>query len=187
MAGEIAVAESAVALAARARPFVAALQAKLRTSSISTLSAFKQFVQNHPTTANLAATVGITGIYEAASNGNKDALDVLEEGARTAGVNVSPLSAMSTNQTQAFAGESASASAKILGNWASDLDDDSSVKVSQDQDAVGQELALKELCKWTRGEISSNPARVKEYHQNMRLFLAMDSAGVDRMLKVFME
>lgn len=187
MAGEIAIAESAVALAARARPFVSALQAKLRTSSIDSIQAFKQFVKNNPTVANLVTTVGITGIYEAAANGDKDSLEVLEEGARTAGINIPSLSSLAAGQTAAFAGESANASAKVLGSWAADLDDDSSIKVNQGQDAVGQELALKELCKWTRGEISSNPARVKEYHQNMRLFLAMDSAGVDRMLKVFME
>lgn len=187
MAGEMAIVETAAAVATRARPFVSALQAKLRTSGMGALNTFKTYVQNHPTVANLVATVGITGIYEAASNGDKDALGVLEEGARTAGINVGSLSNLSQNQTSAFANESASASSRILGDWASNLDDSSSVKVEQDSDAVGQELALKELCKWARGEISSNPSRVKEYHQNMRLFLGMDSSGVDRMLKVFME
>lgn len=187
MAGAMVAAEAVATVAARARPFVSALQTKLRTSGIGVLSTFKTFVQNHPNVANIVGTVGIAGVYDAAMNGDKDALSVLEEGAKTAGLNVGSLSALSSGQTEAFSGESAQASNRILGDWASDLDDNSSVKVERDSDAIGQELALKELCKWARGEISSNPARVKEFHQNMRLFLGMDSNGVDRMLKVFME
>lgn len=169
---------------------IASFFARYKTLPLNAMQRVRQVWQNHPTIGNILATGGTTAaisyMTDEAGKGNKDIISAINESASAAGipgVDLGGLASSSLNMTTARGRDGAS---DVIGNMVADIDSKSK-GVETDDPAFAQELALKGLMQWAQREISVTPDRLKEFHQNMRLFLSLPTDTLNKAIEVFLK
>lgn len=143
------------------------------TAEIGALSKLKSFLAAHPATASTFASLGISGVVDAALDGDTDSISALNDFASNVGIgDVDGGSVLSkardlTETVGNFVG---------WGNSAADI---------TDADVAKSEFG-KQMVEFIRGNISSNPTRVLDYHRQLAEFMAMDRESLSNLMKAYM-
>lgn len=160
------------AVLAAGRAIAPRVGAWVSTAEFGALSKLKSFLAAHPAVSSTFASLGISGVIDAAMSGDTDSIQALNDFADQAGIG----HAVADNAGRAvnFVRESVS----------SMFDDGETLELS-DSDAektrAGRELAL-----FIKDNVSTNPGRIMRYHAQMREFMNMDSVSLSNLLKAYM-
>lgn len=142
------------------------------TAEIGALSKLKTYLAAHPAVSSTFASLGISGVIDAAMNGDGDSIQALNDFADQAGIG----GTVSEKVGKAY---------DFVKDQVSPLFDDGETLELSDSDAektrAGRELAL-----FIKDNVSTNPGRILSYHAQMREFLNMDSTSLSNLLKAYM-
>lgn len=143
------------------------------TAEIGALSKLKSFLASHPATASTFASLGISGIVDAAIGGDQDSITALNDFASNVGLDGSEgggLMSKARDLTEKVG--------DMVG-WSHSATDITEADVAKSQ--FGKEMA-----EFIRGNVSTNPTRVLDFHRQMNEFLSMDAQTVSNLMKAYM-
>lgn len=143
------------------------------TAEIGALSKLKSFLAAHPATASTFASLGITGIVDAALGGDTDSISALNDFASNVGIGD-------------VDGGTVLSKARDLTEKVGDMIgwSNSSTDIT-DADVAKSEFG-KQMVEFIRGNISTNPTRVLDYHRQLAEFMAMDRESLSNLMKAYM-
>lgn len=142
------------------------------TAEIGAIAKLKNFLAAHPAVSSTFASLGISGVIDAAIAGDGDSIQALNDFADQAGLG----SVVSQNVGKAV---------DFVKDQISPMFDDGETLELSDSD-VEKTRAGRELAVFIKDNVSTNPGRILSYHAQMREFLAMDAASLNNLLKAYM-
>lgn len=142
------------------------------TAEIGAIARLKAYLAAHPAVSSTFASLGISGVIDAAISGDTDSIQALNDFADSAGLGSAVADGVS--QGVSFVKESISGV----------FDDGATLEVS-DADAE-KTRAGRELAVFIKDNVSTNPGRILSYHAQMREFLNMDQTSLSNLLKAYM-
>lgn len=142
------------------------------TAEIGALNKLKSYLAAHPAVSSTFASLGISGVIDAAISGDDDSIQALNDFANQAGLG----SAITENVERGV---------NFVRDNISELFDDGQTLELTDSDAA-KTRAGRELAVFIKDNVSTNPGRVLSYHAQMREFLNMDSGSLNNLLKAYM-
>lgn len=163
------------AVGAAGRAIAPRVAAWVSTAEISALSKMKSFLAAHPATTSTFASLGITGVVDAALSGDADSIGALNDFASTVGL---------VDGETSFV-DSGVKGMKELGQTVSDFFGSKDSNTITDVDVAKSEYG-REMVEFIRGNISTNPVRVLDYHRQLTEFLAMDRESLSNLMKAYM-
>lgn len=145
------------------------------TAEISALRKLKSFLAAHPATTSTFASLGITGVVDAALSGDTDSIGALNDFASSVGL---------VDGETSFI-DSGVEGVKEFGKAVSDFLGTDGATTITDADVAKSEYG-REMVEFIRGNISTNPIRVLDYHRQLAEFLAMDRESLSNLMKAYM-
>lgn len=184
MSGPLIVTRAALPVARQAIPRISAWVA---TARVSSLQSFKEFLKNHPAVASTIASIGVSGVIDAAMNGDPDSIQALNDAAAHVGIDTGGNTGGGAGGFDNNGGNGSTDKPGFL-DRASDaigslFADDSSVEINADEAARIEQL--RDLARFVRSEVSSSPEYVIRYHTMMREFMDMDAESVKNLVRAF--
>lgn len=163
------------AVGAAGRAIAPRVAAWVSTAEISALSKLKSFLAAHPATTSTFASLGISGIVEAALSGDTDSIGALNDFASTVGLVDGETSFVDSRvkEIKEFS--------QTVGNYFGSND---ATEIT-DADVAKSEYG-REMVEFIRGNVSTNPVRVLDYHRQLAEFLAMDRESLSNLMKAYM-
>lgn len=160
---------------AAGRAIAPRVAAWVSTAEISALSKLKSFLAAHPATTSTFASLGISGVVDAALSGDTDSISALNDFAINSGLVDGETSFVDSRVEEI----------KELGKTVSDFFGTNSATTITDADVAKSEYG-REMVEFIRGNISTNPTRVLDYHRQLAEFLAMDRESLSNLMKAYM-
>lgn len=163
------------AVGAAGRAIVPRVAAWISTAEISALSKLKSFLAAHPATTSTFASLGISGIVDAALSGDTDSIGALNDFANSVGLVDGETSFVDSRVKEI----------KEISQAVSDLFGTTNATAITDVDVAKSEYG-REMVEFIRGNISTNPTRVLDYHRQLAEFLTMDRESLSNLMKAYM-
>lgn len=143
----------------------------LSSASVGTIKQFKNYLAAHPALTSTFASLGVSGVIDAAMNGDENSIQALNDAAAAVGI-------VEGGQPQ-----STSLMETVVDQVGSLFSDPSSVEISDSEAERAQQL--KTLARFVRTEISGDPRTVLRFHAMMNEFLSMDTESVENLVKAY--